>query len=471
MKRILFLFVLLCALPLFAALDADVFYTFYSQKSARSVEALAFTRELATKNREVTFKEVEVTASAEDTALFREALEEFELEKPLVPLFTLGGRQVVGWEPDDQAFRGKVAELVAKYRETSGDNTFYFFYSYKCPHCRKARPFMNEWERRYPQIHFKWIEIIRNDENMALFRRKVELLGIENSGTPTFVLGDQYVVGFEPGTQDVEVDEMLQAHLSGGKRDRGPVTTVNIPFIGTLDARVISLPSFTFLIGLLDGINPCAMWVLMFLLTLLVNTKSRGMLLMIGSVFVVSSGVVYFFFMAAWLNIFMFVGITTVATVLLGVVALVMGLINMKDFFFFKKGISLMIPESAKGKLYDKMRGILGSKNMALAFAGTVALAFFVNLIELGCTIGLPAIYTRVLSIQQIGTVAKYGYMALYNLYYVIPLALIVALFMLSMQKFRLEERHARVLKLISGSLMVALGLLLVFKPEWLVFL
>jgi len=130
-----------------------------------------------------------------------------------------------------------------------------------------------------------------------------------------------------------------------------------------------------------------------------------------------------------------------------------------------------MIPESAKGKLYDKMRRIMGSRNMLLAFIGTVALAFFVNLIELGCTIGLPAIYTRVLSIQQIGTAAKYGYMALYNVYYVIPLALIVALFMLSMQKFRLEERHARVLKLVSGSLMVVLGVLLIFKPEWLVFL
>ncbi|HNT28840.1 MAG TPA: DsbA family protein, partial [bacterium] len=284
MRRIVVLLLLFCAPSLFAALDDNIFYTFYSQKSARSVEALAFVRELATQNREVTFKEVEVNASPEDTALFREALDEFELEKPLVPFFTLGGRHAVGWEPNDPAFREKVTGLVSRYRETAGDGTFYFFYSYKCPHCRKARPFMNEWERRYPQIHFKWLEIIRNDENMALFRRKAELLGIENAGTPTFVLGDQYVGGFEPGTQDIEVDEMIQRYLSGDKRDRGPVTTVNIPFIGTLDARVVSLPSFTFLIGLLDGINPCAMWVLMFLLTLLVNTKSRGMLLMIGSV-------------------------------------------------------------------------------------------------------------------------------------------------------------------------------------------
>jgi len=461
---------LLWSAPL-AALEDSVFYIFYSEKSARSVEALAVVRDLAAQNRTVTFKEIEVTASAENTALFREALEEFELEKPLVPLFTLGGRYVVGWEPGDPSFREKVAALLTAYRETTGDNTFYFFYSYKCPHCRKARPFMNEWERRYPQIHFKWVEVVRNREGMSLFKRKAELLGIENPATPTFILGDQYVVGFEPGTQDVEVEEMIRNHLSREVREQGPVTTVSVPFIGTLDVRLISLPSFTFLIGLLDGINPCAMWVLMFLLTLLVNTKSRTMLLMIGSVFVISSGIIYFLFMTAWLNIFMFMGITTAVTVLLGIVALIMGLINVKDFFFFKKGISLMIPESAKGKLYDKMRRIMGAQSTFLAFLGTVALAFFVNLVELGCTIGLPAIYTRVLSIQQIGTAAKYGYMVLYNLYYIVPLALIVAVFMLSMQKFRLEERHARVLKLVSGTLMICLGVLLIFKPEWLVFL
>jgi len=324
---------LLCVFVLFplsvrAELDDTVFYCFYSPQSARSIEALSFARELVRAHRDIVFKEVDVTASPENGALFREVLEEFEIERPLVPLFVLGGRHVVGWEGNDPAFREKVTALVIAYRETAGDNAFYFFYSYKCPHCRKARPFMLEWERRYPQIQFKWLEILRNEENMKLFRRKAELLGIEGAATPTFVLGDQYVVGFEPGTQDAEVEEMIRNHLAGKGRDRSAVTTVNIPFIGTLDARVISLPSFTFLIGLLDGINPCAMWVLMFLLTLLVNTRSRAMLFMIGSIFVVSSAIVYFLFMTAWLNIFMFMGITTVVTVLLGIVALGMGLFN-----------------------------------------------------------------------------------------------------------------------------------------------
>jgi len=245
---------------------------------------------------------------------------------------------------------------------------------------------------------------------------------------------------------------------------------IDVPILGKIDAKMVSLPSFTFIIGLLDGINPCAMWVLMFLLTLLVNAKSRKKLIMVGTVFVVSSAVVYFLFMTAWLNIFTFMGVSQYITIALGILALLMGLINIKEFFFFKKGVSLMIPEKAKPKLFEKMRKIMNNSSFAVSLFGTIALAFFVNLIELGCTIGLPAIYTRVLSVQQISTSVKYFYMALYNAYYVIPLAVIVALFVFTMGKYRFEEKHAKVLKLISGILMITLGAILVFKPDLLVF-
>jgi len=167
---------------------------------------------------------------------------------------------------------------------------------------------------------------------------------------------------------------------------------------------------------------------------------------------------------------FTFMGVSQYVTIGLGIIALLMGLINIKEFFFFKKGISLMIPEKAKPKLFEKMRKIMNNSSFLISFIGTVTLAFFVNLIELGCTIGLPAIYTRVLSVQQISTSVKYFYMALYNAYYVIPLAVIVALFVFTMGKYRFEEKHAKVLKLISGILMITLGAILVFKPDLLVF-
>ncbi len=351
------------------------------------------------------------------------------------------------------------------------DHDFYFFYSQSCPHCKEAHPFIQELKGRYPQIVFHEYEISKSDENRELFKKKCEELKIESRGVPTFVLGTKSVVGFRKGVHDRMLEQMLEEYLSspqtcGDRTDK----LIHIPVFGTIDPHLVSLPSFTFVIGLLDGINPCAMWVLMFLLTLLVNAGSRKKLIMIGSVFVASSAIVYFLFMTAWLNIFMFFGIKDYVTITLGVLAVIMGLINMKEFFFFKKGVSLMIPESAKPKLFEKMRKIMNQGDTWLAFAGTVALAFFVNLIELGCTIGLPAIYTRVLSIQDIGTLPKYLYMALYNVYYVIPLAVIVFLFVATMGKYRFQEKHAKVLKLVSGALMLVLGLILVIKPDLLVF-
>ncbi|HPA56510.1 MAG TPA: hypothetical protein PLT70_03675 [bacterium] len=357
-------------------------------------------------------------------------------------------------------------------------DVFYFFYSYKCPHCVEAHPFIDKLKKEYPSIIFKDLEVMKVLENRELFKKMIGKLGIQGGGVPTFIFNGKFVVGFQSGHHDKLIRQMIDMNMSDHQKENCQSedckecreNMIDVPILGKIDAKMVSLPSFTFIIGLLDGINPCAMWVLMFLLTLLVNAKSRKKLIMVGTVFVVSSAVVYFLFMTAWLNIFTFMGVSQYITIALGILALLMGLINIKEFFFFKKGVSLMIPEKAKPKLFEKMRKIMNNSSFAVSLFGTIALAFFVNLIELGCTIGLPAIYTRVLSVQQISTSVKYFYMALYNAYYVIPLAVIVALFVFTMGKYRFEEKHAKVLKLISGILMITLGAILVFKPDLLVF-
>lgn len=357
-------------------------------------------------------------------------------------------------------------------------DVFYFFYSYKCPHCVEAHPFIDKLKKEYPSIIFKDLEVMKVLENRELFKKMIGKLGIQGGGVPTFIFNGKFVVGFQSGHHDKLIRQMIDMNMSDHQKENCQSADckecrenmIDVPILGKIDAKMVSLPSFTFIIGLLDGINPCAMWVLMFLLTLLVNAKSRKKLIMVGTVFVVSSAVVYFLFMTAWLNIFTFMGVSQYITIALGILALLMGLINIKEFFFFKKGVSLMIPEKAKPKLFEKMRKIMNNSSFAVSLFGTIALAFFVNLIELGCTIGLPAIYTRVLSVQQISTSVKYFYMALYNAYYVIPLAVIVALFVFTMGKYRFEEKHAKVLKLISGILMITLGAILVFKPDLLVF-
>ncbi|GAK56656.1 membrane protein, putative [Candidatus Vecturithrix granuli] len=245
---------------------------------------------------------------------------------------------------------------------------------------------------------------------------------------------------------------------------------ITVPLIGTITVSQIGLPLFTIFIGGLDGFNPCAMWVLCFLLSLVIYAKSRAKILMIGGIFVIASGVIYFLFMAAWLNLFLFVGYVKALRIAVGVVAVVMGLINCKDFFFFKKGVSLTIPESAQPKLFKKMRDVVHTAALPGMIAGTIALAVTANLIELLCTAGFPAIYTRILTLQNLSAAHYYLYLVFYNVVYVIPLAVIVGVFAWKMGGRKLSEKEGRILKLIGGVLMLVLGLILLIKPQLLMF-
>jgi thiol-disulfide isomerase/thioredoxin len=250
-----------------------------------------------------------------------------------------------------------------------------------------------------------------------------------------------------------------------------PEDLVSLPVLGDITVSAIGLPLFTLIIGGLDGFNPCAMWVLSFLLTLVIYAKSRGKILLIGGIFVIASGVIYFMFMVAWLNIFMFVRFVTPLRVTVALVAIVMGLINCKDFFFFKQGFSLTIPESAQPKLFKKMRALVQTTAVPAIILGTIVLAVTANLIELLCTAGFPAIYTRILTLQEeLSVVQYYFYLILYNVVYVIPLATIVGVFAWKMGGRKMSEKEGRILKLVGGVLMLALGVILLVNPQILMF-
>ena len=253
----------------------------------------------------------------------------------------------------------------------------------------------------------------------------------------------------------------------GGARGGPPPTVVVLPIVGAVDAAAVPLPWLTLLVGLLDGLNPCAFYVLVVLLGILLHVRSRARIALFGGAFVVMSGLVYFLFMTAWLNAFLFLGLSRSLTRALGVLLVAMALVNLKEIAWFKRGVSLMIPEKAKPGLFRRMRGVARAASVPTALVGIVALAFVVNLIELGCTLGLPAIYTRVLSLRtDLGDAARYAYLALYNVAYVVPLAAIVAVFAVTMNRLKMTERHAKILKAVSGVLLLAFGLLFAIAPE-----
>ena len=211
------------------------------------------------------------------------------------------------------------------------------------------------------------------------------------------------------------------------------------------------------------------MWVLLFMLSLLAGLANRPKMLLIAGTFVAVEGIAYFAFMAAWLNMFLLIGLSRITELILGSIAGLAGVINIKDFWAFQRGISLSIPDAAKPGLYAKMRRILQAESILAALLGTVMLAVLVQAVELVCTAGLPALYTRILTMQQLDRWVYYGYLALYNVAYMLDDVLVLAIGVITMSHYRLQEREGRWLKLVSGIVMVGLSAVMIVKTEWLI--
>src|SRR6266508_4685793 len=154
--------------------------------------------------------------------------------------------------------------------------------------------------------------------------------------------------------------------------------------------------------------------------------------------------------------------------VVLGGVAVVIGALNTKDFFAFGQGASLAIPAAAKPGLYARVRRILQAEHLAGALTGVTVLAVLVNTVELLCTAGLPAVYTQILTLRQLLWWAYYGYLGLYNVAYMLDDSLMLAVAVVTLGRHKLQEREGRWLKLLSGMVMLGLGIVLLFKPAWL---
>ena len=241
---------------------------------------------------------------------------------------------------------------------------------------------------------------------------------------------------------------------------------ISLPIFGEIDPAKLSLPAFTLVIAGVDAFNPCAFFILLFLLSLLVHAKSRPRMLLIGGIFLGVSGLVYFVFMAAWLNVFLLTGEMQAVTFIAGLFAVAISMINIKDFFYFKKGVSLSIPDSAKPRLYQRVVGLMKVDSMPSLIVGTILLALAANTYELLCTAGFPMVFTRVLTLEDLPSTTYYLYLVLYNVIYVLPLLMIVVVFTFTLGSRKLTEREGRVLKLMSGMMMLCLGFLLLFAPE-----
>ena len=356
-----------------------------------------------------------------------------------------------------------------------------------CPHCEKAKAYLAHLQERRPKLTITVHDI--GEDSQALLRLKAlaAKFNVTQLGIPAFYVRGELVVGFQSGeTTGKHLEELLgrpppdvgtpsegtcplepdvpcppqaQSEVAGNPQ-------ITIPFFGDRTLPDLGLPLFTVSLGLLDGFNPCAMWVLLFLLALLANLQDRRKMFLLAGTFVLVSGIVYFAFMAAWLNVFLLIGYVRIIQVMMGGLAVGIGLVNVKEFWTFGQGLSLSIPESAKPGLYARVRKILAAEHVSQAMLGILVLAILVNMIEFVCTAGFPALFTQVLSQQGLTTWEYYGYLGLYNLAYIADDSVMVTIAVVSLSHRKLQEREGRWLKLVSGLVMLGLGVFLLFAPE-----
>ncbi|MEA2056380.1 MAG: hypothetical protein U9O78_01520 [Patescibacteria group bacterium] len=281
----------------------------------------------------------------------------------------------------------------------------------------------------------------------------------------------------KPAVNNGEVGEKQVANTTNQNEDNAVAELerlkkreINLPILGTKQVKDFSLPVLTFVVAFLDGFNPCAMWTLMFLISLLLGLKDKKRMWILGSSFIIASGLVYFLFMSAWLNLFLFIGLLNWVRFFIGAVALVAGGYYLYDYVVNKTGACKVSMGGRKQRVFDKLKEFTYKKSLLVAVIGIIFLAFAVNLVELVCSAGLPAVYTKVLSMSNLSVWKYYLYLAVYIVIFMFDDLLIFFIAMTTLHKAGINTKYSRYSHLIGGILMLFIGFAMWFKPELLTF-
>ncbi len=367
--------------------------------------------------------------------------------------------------------------------------TIHFFWGKGCPHCDKQKEFLEELEKKYSDIEIIDYEVWSNQENLNLFKKAGEKLNANISGVPFTVIGENYLSGWlDEKTSGAKIEEYLNCARENkcedvvskigiieengySKEETSAVPEeITLPIIGTINIKNFSLPALSVIIGVLDGFNPCAMWVLLFLISFLIGMKDRKKMWIFGFTFILASAFVYFIFMTAWLNLIMFLGFINWVRIIIGLIALGGGIYNFREYFVNQGAVCKVADTEKKEKIIEKMKKYTHEKSFWLAIGGLILLAFSVNLVEAVCSAGLPVIFTQILTLSDLPIWQYYMYILIYVFFFMLDDLIVFFLAMLTLKATGFTTKYTRFSHLIGGILMLLIGLALIFKPEWLMF-
>ncbi len=410
----------------------------------------------------------------------------------------------------------------------TGDPVFiYLFWGDGCPHCARAKPYFETLPEKFSGVFLRSFEVYYNQDNSTLFFLMAERFGVEQLAVPTFFIGPYYYQGYSEEIQPA-IEELLEQCLKNGCVDSGagipgmpawlavpaaatpaPVqnsptpqaaavsststptplqmtptavsatstpagvgmlkssSTLDIPFWGTVDLDLQPAALSTALIAFVDGFNPCSLWVLSMLLALTLHTGSRKKVFAIGLIFLSVTAGIYALFIAGLFSVLQIVSFLGWIQILVAAVALFFGLVNIKDYFWYKEGISFTIADDKKPGLFMQMRKIMdASQSFWGLLSATIVLAVGVSLVEFSCTAGFPVLWVNLLSAQQITGISFVLLLLLYMVIYQLDELVIFFSAVITLKASRLEEKQGRVLKLIGGMLMLTLSGVMLFDPS-----
>jgi hypothetical protein len=341
----------------------------------------------------------------------------------------------------------------------------HFFWVLGCPHCADQRAFNQKLSNEYPSI-----QVLEHEasapEGRALLDQMLEDRGIVyEPGFPITIFGNQVFGDWESEeTSGRAIEEALQQCLTGKcppPTGEEPRDTIVLPWFGEIVLADYSLPALAVILGLVDGFNPCAMWVLVYLISIVATLRDRKRIWLIVGSFVVASGILYFLFMTAWLNVFLLIGYVKPVTIVIGLVALGGGILQVRQVVETKGAVVCEVTdEDSRKKTMTRVQRIVSSPITWGTIVGIVALAFAVNSIEFVCSAAVPAVFTRVLSLASLTTYQYYAYILLYVFFFMLDDLVIFGTAALAATS-RLGDRYAKYSKPVGATILIILGLLL----------
>lgn len=370
----------------------------------------------------------------------------------------------------------------------------YLFHGDGCPHCAKEREYLKEIEKEYDDVNIHLYEVWYDTDNQELMAKVKKELNSSTNYVPLTIIGDKYTVGFNDNTklmiknniekclkEDCEDvvgnvlagktanETTIKKEVKEPKKDKED-SIKDLPILGKVDVKKVSLPIMAAVIGLVDGFNPCAMWVLVFLISMLLGTKDRKKMWILGLTFLFTSAFIYLLFMVAWLNVAIKMNTVIWLRITIAIIAIIAAFINLKSFYkSLKKDTGCEVVDSKKRKnIIEKIKKFTLEKSLILGLLGVMTLAVSVNFIELACSAGLPLLFTQILALNNLSKLSYMIYILIYIFFFLIDDIIVFVIAMFTLKIAGISNKYSKYSHLIGGIIMLLIGLLMIIKPEWL---